>query len=339
MAKGRVGGTKAKIRGQVGDTIYQIRNNGDGTYTQIVMEKGERTETETSELLQAQRMCTAMVQAFMRDLKSIGQISVQSAKTKTESLNALSSLNLKTVRQDCIDHWYDKGDFYFPWCTNKGTLLQQVGGQYHLSQGTLQNDIFDNAFFDEEPYRRYNGDFTVHDFFYALRFDRGGENVTVGQFLANHRMTRKDQIVLTIFHEWSYEVPEDESYEFETAQDWMIAQVNPEIGDDVRLTTSVMRELFIWESSIPVTLVPSMNAQYFAIGFKIDYYTHDDLVAFMGAFSISYYSGKKQVKSSRMYDPEGRSEAYLYGARPTNVFYSWMRAPKDTHWPSPFEQR
>ena len=56
------------LSGQVGSTVYQIRNNGDGTLTQVAYAKGERTETTFSPKLQAQRMCMGMVESLMKQL-------------------------------------------------------------------------------------------------------------------------------------------------------------------------------------------------------------------------------------------------------------------------------
>ena len=41
MASGRVGGARAKVRGQVGDLIYQVVRNDDGSYSQEVYAKAE----------------------------------------------------------------------------------------------------------------------------------------------------------------------------------------------------------------------------------------------------------------------------------------------------------
>lgn len=114
MASGRVGGTRSKIRGQVGNVVYQVKRNDDGTYTQISYGKAEDVTATITPRLQAQRMCTSMVEALMRDLKEVGRISMQSAANKSKSLNAFSSYN-----QDLIKKGVDANE-----------ALKQVTGTY-----------------------------------------------------------------------------------------------------------------------------------------------------------------------------------------------------------------
>ena len=90
MASGRVGGTRSKISGSVGDVVYQIKRNPDGTYTQIVYGKPEDVTQTITPRGQAQKMCTSMVEALMRDLKEVGRVCMQSAANKSKSLNAFS---------------------------------------------------------------------------------------------------------------------------------------------------------------------------------------------------------------------------------------------------------
>lgn len=338
MATGRVGGTKAKIRGQVGNEIYQIRNNGDGTYTQIVMEKGVRTETETSELLQAQRMRTAMVEAFMRDLKPVGQISSQYEKTKSASLNAMSSHNLKLVGEDCKAHWYGDNDFFYPYMNNKGTITEEVGGCYVLSFGTLSYDFFNGIVNTDESWRYFNGVLPWYEGFAFLNFEGLNDSMTVADFMKARRMTRKDLFVLAIFRSWFEWESDDEESKHYTRHEYIIAQVNPEISDQQKLTSDVLQNLFVLTSSGTPRVIVSLDGSRLGIGFIVDYYNSDERIYFAGGFSISYASGKKMVSPARMQSTDEMSGEFLNGGKPTEVFYSWMRAPINPHWPSPYVQ-
>lgn len=337
MATGRVGGTKAKIRGQVGNEIYQIRKNEDGTYTQIVLEKGVRTETETSERLQAQRMCTAMVEAFMRDVKLVGQISMQSAKNKTASLNALSSFNLKLVAQDCKDHWYGGNDFFYPYMNNKGTITEQVGGCYLLSSGSLTYDFFDSVVSTDESWKYFNGVLYWYEGFAFLNFEGLNPSMSVADFLKARRMSRLDYVVLVVFRSWFEWDSTGEERDHYTKHEYIIAQINPEIGDQERLTSQNLQRLFRIKSSGNYRVVVSRDETRLGIGFIIDYYNSDERIYFAGGFSISYLTGKKLVSSSAMISTDEMGGEFLAGGMPTSVFYSWMRARVNPHWPSPFE--
>ena len=103
------------LSGQVGSTIYQIKKNDNGTYTQFAYSKGERTETTFTPKLQAQRMCVGMVESLMKQLKPLVSISFQAGKNKTASCNSFSAANLRLVRRDCQDHWNSGNVFGQAW--------------------------------------------------------------------------------------------------------------------------------------------------------------------------------------------------------------------------------
>lgn len=336
MATGRVGGTKAKIRGQVGSEVYQIRNNGDGTYTQIVMEKGVRTETETSPKLQAHRMCTSMVEAFMRDIKPVGQISMQSQRTKTDSLNALSSWNLKRVAQDCKDHWYNGNVFLYPTRQMKGQPDEELGGLYLLSSGTLEKDLFNEAVYDDSPAVNYQSLFTINDGFACLRFDGIVADMTVGEFLRAHYMTRLDYVVLVIFREWFEWREGDEESIHHTRHSYLIAQINPDVATTDLMNRETVEKLFVFKTDFNGLCALSRDGHYLGLGMKLSQYEDDETVYYIGGFSISYLTGVKRITTSYMSDAQGLSSNYTQGFAPADIFYSWMGEPMHKPYPSPF---
>ena len=275
----------------------------------------------------------------MRDIKPVGQISIQGATTITNCLNDLSSRNLKLVAEDCKEHWYEGGQFFYPRMSNRGTLTQELGGHFFLSDGSLHRELFDAKIYDSQPYNHYVGQFNVSDWLYGLKFFYGGQSQTVKEFLAQHKMTRKDIFCYVMFHYWSQYNPDDEEYEWLTKHEFLMAKVNPSVADDEDMTEDLLERLFVFENNRAVQVYPSLDGKYFFVGFKLNVYESDDLVPFDGAFSVSEYSGKRLVSSAQMNDPEAQSSQYLYGNNPTNVFYSWMRAPMTRRWPSPYENQ
>lgn len=337
MAVGRVGGTKSKISGQVGSEVYQIRSNGDGTYTQIVMSKGVRTETQTSPKLQAQRMCMCMVEALMRDIKPVGQISMQSQKTKTASLNALSSWNVQRVMEDSRVNWYGHNKFLYPPRSYKGKTYEELGGLYMLSSGSLEKDLFSDIVMDYFPAVHFSSGFTIHDRFVYLKFDGLRSGMTVDEFLDLHRMTYLDNVVLVAFREWFIWRDGDDESEAFTRHSWLIAKINPDIkGSDI-LDESTIGRLFVWDADYDVVCVPAVDGKFFGLGIRLKYYDNDETVYFMGGFSISNISGKKKISTSYMRDVEGEGEIYMSGYAPTDVFGTWMGEPRVKHYPSPYE--
>lgn len=338
MATGRVGGTRSKIAGQVGTEIYQVRKNPDGTYSQIVYAKGERIETETSETLQAQRMVTCIVEAAMRDLKPVGQISMQAYTAKTKSLNAFASFNLKLVADDCKANWYGNNRFYYPVRSMKGAPNEQLGGRFMLSSGTLQADVFDDILHYYDAAGNISGDWNVHDVFAGVKFLIPPEVTTVGQFLKYHRMTRLDNVVFVVFHDWVEESPETGENQQYTRFSHLIAQINPTVRDDEVLTSDVWEKLFVWESDWRSCARLARDGSFGILGTMHDTYDLDEHITFWGAFTISYITGKKEVTSAYLLGDDTGDEPYYADAAPADVFYSWMNQPRLIPWPSPFDQ-
>ena len=337
MATGRVGGTKSKIAGQVGKDIYQIRKNPDGTYTQIVYEKGVRTETETSERLQAQRMVTCIVEAAMRDLKPVGQISMQAYSAKTKSLNAFSAFNLRLVADDCKTNWYQGNKFFYPVRSMKGAPNEQLGGRFLLSSGTLDYDVFDEILHDFDASGRVYGDWSVHDTFSGVKFEIPSGVNTVGQFLQYHRMTRLDTVVFVVFHEWYQETSLPEDPQQVTRFSHLIAGINPAIGDEEWLTPEIFEQLFVGESDWRSCARMSKDKGFGILGTMHDTYEQDEHVYFWGAFTISYATGKKRISSASLMDDNDPDNPYYTDAAPADVFYSWMGQPRQVPWPCPFQ--
>ena len=337
MATSRTGGTTSKLKGQVGSVIYQVKKNSDGTYTQIVYGKGVRTETTFTPKLQAQRMCTAMVENLMKQLKQIGRISFQSGKNKSQSLNAFGSWNLRKVQTDCKANWYGSQKFVYPTRFNTKKEIQDLGGPYIISSGSLQQNIFDREYYDWYAGARWIGASDPQDQLYGVQFNCQIGVTKVGEFLTAHRMTRMDKICVAGFREWiSYEPDPDDPVGY-MRHSWCIASLAYTIQDNEVMTEQLIRDLFILESDTNAKILMARDGQSFFIGFDADYYHSDEIYYYMATFSISYVKGKKLISSSTYHNPDGGDDPWWYGQQPANVFGSWMGEPTRVPYPSPFE--
>lgn len=337
MASGRVGGTRSKIRGQVGNVVYQVIKNPDGTYTQISYGKPESTTSVITPRLQAQRMCTSIVEALMRDLKPIGRISMQSGANKSKSLNAFSSFNLQLVARDCKAHWYRDNQFYYPPTQLIGESYEQIGGEFLLSSGTWQYNGFDAIVHeitptDIWPYRYFFG-----KRFAGLRFDLLQVDETIDHFLTRHFMTPLDCVCFACFHTWQDSDPEIDDPDTYTKHSYIIANVDATIGRNALITPEVLRSLFIINSDREVFQNVSDDGRSFYLGFLIDNENENAYFLTMGGFSISYATGKKKISSSYLRGVDGRYQGYVYDYAPAEVFGSWMGEPNVSPYPSPFE--
>lgn len=337
MASGRTGGTKAKITGQVGSTIYQIRKNLDGTYTQVTISKGERTETQTSPRLQAQRMCTAMVESMMADLKEVARISMQSAPNKSKSLNAFSANNLRIVAQDCKTNWYANNQFNYPWWDRTKTKTQDMGGPYLISAGTLNFNVFNSMVYDDYPTVNWIAPSGRMLRMYGVQFNLTLGVTTIGDFLKAHHMTRLDYFVFTGFDHYT-DWDANTGDPIETFRHiYCIAQLNPKFQESQVINSACLVEMFLMNSNADFTVYAKRDGSAICLGYMAEYEDLDEQLYYDAAFTISYLDGRKKISSSSYKSPDGGTNPWLTNAQPAMVFGSWMQEPSVRPYPSPFE--
>lgn len=337
MASGIVGGAHSKIKGQVGGTIYQIRRNPDGSYSQIEYAKGQQTSSSTTPRLQAQRMCMAMVQSMMNQLKPIARISMQSGANKSKSLNAFSNNNVRLVANDCKANWYTGNQFVYPEKKPDYSDVNDLGGAWLISSGTLNFNIWDSEIFDNYPEVKFRDVPIQHGYFYGLQFNVTLGLRNVGEFLRKHKMTRLDKFVFCAFRVW-YEWNDDNEESIEhTEHTWLIAQVNPMIPDNVMLYATNIKDLFVFESNFEVTQLISWDNDCLAVGFLCDYQNKDEHCYYTAAFTESHLTGRKLISSSSYKLAEGGDTPWLVNHAPADVFGTWIGDPTKKPYPNIFE--
>jgi len=336
MASGRVGGTRSKIRGQVGGTIYQVVKNPDGTYTQISYGKPEDVTKTITPRLQAQRMCTSIVEALMRDLRPIGNISMQSGANKSKSLNAFSSFNLQLVARDCKANWYSGNNFYYPSTSLIGETDEQIGGEFLLSSGTCQENGFDEVLHIVNPQNVWPYVSFIGKRFAGLRFSLSASPESVDQFLTRHHLTPLDSVCFACFHTWQDTDPENDDPASYTKHSYIIANIDATINRRSEITPEIIKKLFVCSSDMEVFQDVSPDGKNFYIGYLIDNAHDNAYFLTMGAFTISYATGKKHVTTSYLRGVDDRYQGYCFNYAPADVFGSWMGEPSVKPYPSPF---
>lgn len=333
MASGRVGGTRSKIRGVVGDNVYQVRRNEDGTYSQLVYGKTTHTINNDTPRLQCQRMVASMVEALMRDLRPIGCISWQDSADRSKSLNAMSGRNLELVLADAKDHWFSGNQFLFPMRSRKGTPAEALGGRFAISQGTLTFDLYDEVVYCSLPsqiWDEYRGRDVA---FTGIRFSALEGSESVGHFLQRHRITRKDKIVLVYFKQWYvYDGSLGEDIEH-TGYGYVVVHVSPDVPDDEVLSEDNMNDLFICESNDSIKKAFADNYVDYYIGAIMDGVDDGNDFWYYTAFSISYLEGKKRVSTKFLVPTDDAQVGYLTNAAPADVLGSWMGNWMVRPWP------
>lgn len=324
------------LSGQVGKTIYQIKNNGDGTFTQIAYNKGERTETRFSPKLQAQRMCMGMVESLMKQLKPIVGISFQSGRNKTTSCNAFSSANLRLVQRDCMEHWYEGNKFVFPYQYKGYPDFSELGGPYMISSGTLKDNLYDELLFDSYAPAQWRDLPYADSALWGLKFNVRVGVDTLEQFRQRHGMTIMDKICFAGFKTWISYDPDPEDPQTLTKHDYFIASFNRSFPSNVVLTPEVLVDLFQFKTNASPAVYISRDNDAICVGCCLDYQHADESYYYWAGFSESHLTGKKQISTSFYGNDTPDGNPYLLERQPSMVFGSWMGEPTVKPYPSPF---
>ena len=333
MASGRVGGTKSLISGKVGDDVYSIVKSEDGGYRQVVANYvPTKAQTKTIKLA-VQQMCTAMVQAMMRDLKPLGRVSFQSGANKSKSLNAFSSYNLYLVAREAKDHWNEVHDFEFP---EKGEGLK-VGGRWILSSGSLNYNCFGGYFGDSfsdswiDPKVRYSWAS------FGVWFEKRNQYRTIGEWMDSYKLTYSTEVWCACY--------------FTNQEDTGLGQyayvhikLNPQVGRSLPNTEENISNLFIINANrwgvkgwCRPTEYMSQLRHALCIGFRIDSASESYVAIFGKAFTITYVNGRKQISSATMdFISADHETEYAVWRYPAVCVSSWTDPLIPAPVPSPY---
>lgn len=233
MGKGRVGGARAKIRGKVGNSVYQIVREPDGSYSQMVYAQSEdRNDTLTPDLVR-QRIMMSMCYKWMAAIPFILNSAFGKGRYKPLNLQEFVRLNIPRLRQNIdddsdilpVDWFYEYGDPYFypePMQITDGNRLANVFGGFSV-------DLFSSRWVVNWQMDSFRVGLTVAGWMAQRRMSVGDLFVLVctfadiepeRNFLALIRFTLKPSVpletVITPSNFWSlFEVDSDLNIEVE----------------------------------------------------------------------------------------------------------------------------
>lgn len=342
MASGRVGGSRSKVSGKIGNEVYYLSRESDGSYAQVVAAKSSRPYTSNTARQAAYRMCAAIVEACMRDLQEVACISMQSAPNRSKSLNAFAAHNLMRVHRSCKNHWDDAGDFGF----NVKAVDANAGGRFLLSAGSLMQNLFSKVVYCWGLPAEALPQGTTHvpniKEVGGLLFDIPAHVTTFGEFLKFFGMTRRDQVVYVNYHvrnieeegdggEDDVQIIEDNRYR------WFILSVSETLPDDTPIGRDVLRTFFSIQSSDEVEIYwQDWSRQLYFVDVVRESDVEESILMH-GAFSISYSLGRRKVSSSELEFVDESYARNFSNHRPCDVFWSYIGGHVGEVYPSPFE--
>lgn len=114
MARAKQGGTSAKLRGVVGDVIYQIVRNPYGSYDQKIITYTKDKLNANTRYQCLARMQIALMQYAMQDLTPIVSSSFEGIRDTVTSVNEFVSANMKMIQDYCVTNWKEANGFCYP---------------------------------------------------------------------------------------------------------------------------------------------------------------------------------------------------------------------------------
>lgn len=137
MARSRVGGSSGKLSGRVGDVIYSITRNADGSFRQqVAFNDGIRENPNTDAQARA-RLTMATVERAMFTYRDFMGTGFEGVALGTNSVSRFSELNYNAMKYEIEEYWDDPEwpdyNYDFP---RKGQTSPK-DGCFIISQGSL----------------------------------------------------------------------------------------------------------------------------------------------------------------------------------------------------------
>lgn len=176
MARGKLGGTKAAIRGKVGNEIYQLKRDDSGSLVQSVYKAPETRAYSNTEAQARARMIMGQIERMFNALPDIIKYAFKTIPDGTLSFQNFSRINYGLLKQDATEHW--QADTMFDWRPKFDVTAP--AGIWQLTDGVLPPFKWGTALFSrginnslELSWQSPNDDPTIGDFFAACGMQKG----------------------------------------------------------------------------------------------------------------------------------------------------------------------
>lgn len=235
MARSRTGGSTALLSGKVGEVIYSITRNADGTFRQQISANPVERENPNTEAQARARLTMATIERAMFTLRDFMGTGFEGVQRGTNSVSKFSEVNYNAIKEQ-IGFWWDDPEYWEEYydLPKKGQG-QPRAGAFILSRGSMkvQNALFVAGRGTNDPY------------FLVSTSNRDG-GVSLQTWLAQNSMRIGDQRVKAIFMEGV-----TPSY---TAVVYIIIATTPNANPNVILTSSNFRQHLILNSNVPLNV-------------------------------------------------------------------------------------
>lgn len=184
MGRSRIGGTKAKVRGAVGDVVYQVTKNNSGQYQQRVYYR-QRERVNNNTVAQAKaRMIMGQIQRMYHVLPDLIATAFSTVPKGVQSFWHFAKLNYPILQNDFETHFYQYGEF--DWRPKFDVTAP--AGIWKLTEGVIPEFMPESVSID----------YTMsYDIFFGYVFE--SQDATVGDLLEKMNMQPCDSLYIVLF--------------------------------------------------------------------------------------------------------------------------------------------
>lgn len=225
MGRGKLGGTKAKVRGKIGSEIYQVKRACDGQLVQHVYKAPESREYTNTVAQARARMIMGQIERMFHILPDVIRYAFKSIPNGSLSFQHFSKLNYQPLREDVQDHW--ETDTQFDWRPKYD--LSAPAGIWRLTNGELQPFTYQRALFSQG----INNDLEIS-------WDAPNDNPTIGDLLAACGMQWGDKLMVLF-----YVKPVETGLPY---IEQITCSVNPEYNANTPLMQTSIGDVFLHDS-------------------------------------------------------------------------------------------
>jgi len=140
MARSRVGGSKGLLSGKVGDVIYSITRNADGSFRQGIGAYPESRFNPNTDAQACARMTMGMIERAMFTYRDFMGTGFENVELGTNSVSKFSEVNYNEIREEILQYWdmpdWTEWNYDFP---KKGQTVPK-DGMFIISQGSIRWD-------------------------------------------------------------------------------------------------------------------------------------------------------------------------------------------------------
>lgn len=302
MGRGRLGGTKSKIRGKVGSEVYQLKRDLNGTLMQTVYAMPENPTYTNSEKQAKNRCIMGQIERMWHLLPDIIRQCYANVAAGALSFQEFSRLNYPLLKQDFDSHF--DGNNVFDWQAKR--VMNAPAGTWQLTEGVLPAVTWNNT----ECAQGWNNS-------YMIEWYKKFPNATYGDFLSLFGLQHGDTLVSVNFRQmYSDASTHVDVFKFQPRSDYAADKPWSEVDDEHVFVTDCPYRVF-------AGLIYNWNTFYFEIDAQ-DAPSWLKIACF--AFFVVRPSENGTLFSSCKFRwALGTTQYGYHRAAPAEIFGSWQR--------------